>query len=183
MSIMFLQSVIFSRVCLFWGHFMHVQRCILTSCLLCLGGGFWRVLQLLPVTRAVSRTPIGHPGQQRGPADAAIWVFLLVFGVQFSAAGEAVHKILQEVAAEDHVNPRVAAAVETGKECRQSHCCVLRIWGTETERKEGRGVINLQNIWCGQRLQKWLFNAVKLLLKVWGFVEIKVENKMCLCTL
>lgn len=81
----------------------------------------------MPVTRAVRRTAIGHPGQQRGSADAAVRVLLLVFSAQLAAAGEAVQKILQEVAAEDHVNPRVAAAVETGKECRQSHCCVLRI--------------------------------------------------------
>lgn len=45
------------------------------------------------------------------------------------------HEILEEVATEDHVNPWVAAAVETGKERRQSHCCVLRICGTDRERE------------------------------------------------
>lgn len=36
-------------------------------------------------------------------------------------------EILQEVTTEDHVYPRVTAAVETGKQRREIHRCVLRI--------------------------------------------------------
>lgn len=43
------------------------------------------------------------------------------------------HKVLQEVAAEDHVDPRVAAAVEAGQQRRQGHRSVLRIWRTENK--------------------------------------------------
>lgn len=105
-------------------------------CLLRLNGGLGRVVQLPPVTGAARGAPISHLSQQRRSAEAAVRVLLLEVAVHFGAAGEAVHEILQEVAAEDHVYPRVTAAVETGKERRQSHCCVLRIWRTE---REGRG--------------------------------------------
>lgn len=92
-----------------------------------LNGGLGRIVQLPPVASAASGTPIGHLSQQRRSADAAVRVLLLEVSVHFAAAGEAVHKILEEVTTEDHVYPRVTAAVETGKERRQSHCCVLRI--------------------------------------------------------
>lgn len=99
--------------------------------LLCLNRSLGRVIQLSPNTRAARRAPSGHLGQQRCPADAAVRVLLLKVSVHSATAGEAVCKILEEVTAEDHVYPRVAAAVETGKERRQSHCCVLRIYRTE----------------------------------------------------
>lgn len=102
------------------------QSC-LAVCSLCLNGGLGRIVQLFPVARTARRAPIGHLSQQRCSAETAVRVLLLEVGVHSEAAGEAVHKILEEVTTEDHVYPRVAAAVETGKERRQSHCCVLRI--------------------------------------------------------
>lgn len=92
-----------------------------------LNGGLRRTFQLPPVARTACRAPIGHLCQQRCSAEAAVRVLLLDVCARFVAAGEAVHKVLQEMTAENHVYPRVTAAVETGKKCRQSHCCVLRI--------------------------------------------------------
>lgn len=99
----------------------------LTVCSLCLDGGLWGVVLLPPVARTARRAPIGHLGQQRGPPEAGVRVLLLEVGVHLEAAREAVHEVLEEVAAEDHVYPRVAAAVETGEQRGQSHCCVLRL--------------------------------------------------------
>ena len=92
-----------------------------------LNRGLGRIVQLSPVRRAARGAPIGHLCQQRCPADTAVRVLLLEFSVHPETAREAVHEILEEVTTEDHVYPRVTAAVETGKERRQSHCCVLRI--------------------------------------------------------
>lgn len=50
------------------------------------------------------------------------------------------HKVLQEVAAEDHVDPGVAAAVQAGQQRRQGHRCVLGLWRTD----KGGKIINLQ---------------------------------------
>lgn len=119
----------------FFPHFL-VPLCDMS--LLGLNGGLGRIVQLSPVASAASRAPVGHLGEQRGSADAAVRVLFLELGVHFVAEGEAVHKILEEVTAEDHVYPRVAAAVETGKERRQSHCCVLRIWRKKREER-GKG--------------------------------------------
>lgn len=107
----------------------------LVSTLLHLIGGLWRIVQFSPSARAGCRTPIGHLGQQCGSAEAAVRILLFEVSVHFHAAGQAVHEILQEVTAEDHVYPRVAAAVETGKQRRESHRCVLRIYRTQRKSK------------------------------------------------
>lgn len=114
-------------------------------CLLCLNRGLGGIIQLSPVAGTTCWAPIGHLSQQSRSAEATVWVFFLEVGVDFAATREALHKILEEVATEDHVYPRVTAAVETGKECRQRHCCVLWIWRTERGRRER--MINSQNIW------------------------------------
>lgn len=118
-----------------WGFFPSNCTIALVSTLLNLIGGLWRIVQFSPKARAGCWTPIGHLGEQRGSAEAAVRILLFEVSVHFHAAGQAVHKILQEVTAEDHIYPRVAAAVETGKQCRESHRCVLRIYRTKRKWK------------------------------------------------
>ena len=108
-------------------HSSKKEKKCLAVIFLWLNGGFGRIVQLSPVCGAACWAPIGHLSQQRCPADTAVRVLLLEVSVHPEAAREAVHEILEEVTAEDHVYPGVTAAVETGKERRQSHCCVLRI--------------------------------------------------------
>ena len=47
------------------------------------------------------------------------------FVEQPPAARQTVHHVREEVAAEDHVDPRVTAAIQTGQQSREGDCGVL----------------------------------------------------------
>ena len=72
--------------------------------------------------------------QQRGPTDAAVRILLVELISQPVATWQAAKKVREEVAAEDHVNPGVAAAVEARQQGRECDDGVLRIC-RETGRK------------------------------------------------
>lgn len=73
-------------------------------------------------------------GQQRGPADAAVRVLVAEPVPERAAARQAAGEVGQEVTAEDHVDPGVAAAVEAGQQGGERHRGVLRVC-RETQRR------------------------------------------------
>ncbi len=85
------------------------------------------MIELFPGARATRGAAVDDLGEQRGSPYAAVRVLLPEALLDLVAAGEAVSEILQEVSAENHVDPRVTAAVQTGQQRRQSDGRVLRI--------------------------------------------------------
>jgi hypothetical protein len=57
-----------------------------------------------------------YPGQECGVADAAVRVLMAEPVEQPPAARQTVDHVREEVAAEDHVDPRVTAAIQTGQQ-------------------------------------------------------------------
>lgn len=66
-------------------------------------------------------------GQQRGPADAAVRILVVEPVSQVATARQAAGKVRQQVTAEDHVDPGVAAAVEAGQQGGERHSGILRV--------------------------------------------------------
>lgn len=83
--------------------------------------------------------------QQRGAADAAVRVLRRQLGPQAAATRQAAGEVGEQVAAEDHVDPGVAAAVEAGQQGGQRHDGVLRFCeGGGGKRREDQWIHRLE---------------------------------------
>lgn len=59
----------------------------------------------------------------------AVRIFLTQRLLHFLAAREALYAVLQEMPAEEHVDPRVTATVQAGQESSDCSSSVFRVWG------------------------------------------------------
>lgn len=99
-------------------------------------GGFG-VRRLSPGVQAVGWAPV--VGIWSLSPAVAVRIFFTQRLLYFLAAREASYAVLQEVPAEEHVDPGVTATIQTGQQSRDSSRGVFRICG-----KEGRKQFNHQ---------------------------------------